>query len=110
MPKYICYFSYTGNAAKAMIEKPTDRTAAARALVESVGGKLECFYWMHGDHDGFFIAELKDGMTAAAVAGAAASTGAITRCETHEIFDRDGQAEILKAARTALGGYKPPTA
>ena len=55
MPKYICFFSYTREAGKAMIEKPTDRVAAAKALVESVGGKMECFYWMHGHHDGFFI-------------------------------------------------------
>ena len=48
MPKYICFFSYTREAGKAMIEKPTDRVAAAKALVESVGGKMECFYWMHG--------------------------------------------------------------
>ena len=56
MPKYICFFSYTRDAAKAMIERPTDRIAAAKALVESVGGEMECFYWMHGHHDGFFIA------------------------------------------------------
>ena len=57
MPKYICFFSDTRDAAKAMIEKPTDRVAAAKALVEAVGGKMECFYWMHGHHDGFFIAD-----------------------------------------------------
>src|SRR5438067_1995262 len=61
MPKYICFFSYTREAGKAMIEKPTDRVAAAKALVESVGGKMECFYWMHGHHDGFFIADYQDG-------------------------------------------------
>ena len=82
MPKYICFFSYTREAGKAMIEKPTDRVAAAKALVESAGGKMECFYWMHGHHDGFFIADYKDGMSAAAVAAAAGSTGAITQIET----------------------------
>jgi uncharacterized protein with GYD domain len=55
MPKYMCFFSYTREAGQAMIEKPTDRVAAAKALVESIGGKMECFYWMHGHHDGFFM-------------------------------------------------------
>ena len=110
MPKYICFFSYTRDAAKAMIEKPTDRAAAARALVESVGGKLESFYWMHGPHDGFFIADYKDGMSAAAVAAAAGSSGAITHVETHELFDGAAQRQIMGAAKTALAGYKPPTA
>jgi uncharacterized protein with GYD domain len=110
VPKYICFFSYTRDAAKAMIEKPTDRAAAAKALVESVGGKLECFYWMHGRHDGFFIAEHKDGASAAAVAAAAGSTGAITQLETHELFDGTAQGQIMRTAKTALAGYKPPTA
>lgn len=110
MSKYICFFSYTRDAAKAMIEKPTDRVAAAKALVESVGGTMECFYWMHGRHDGFFIANYKDGTSAAAVAAAAGSTGGVTQLETHELFDAAAQGQIMKTARTALAGYKPPTA
>jgi uncharacterized protein with GYD domain len=110
MPKYISFFSYTGDAVKAMIEKPTDRAAAAKSLVESVGGKLECFYWMHGHHDGFFIADYKDGMSAAAVAAAAGSAGAVGQLESHELFDSAAQGQIMRAAKTALAGYKPPTA
>jgi uncharacterized protein with GYD domain len=110
MPKYITFFSYTRESAEAMMERPSDRTAAAGALVESVGGKMEAFYWMHGKHDGFIIASYSDGASAAALATAAASTGAIAQTETHEIFDRDAQTQIMKAAKTAVGVYKPPTA
>jgi uncharacterized protein with GYD domain len=110
MPKYICFFSYTPHAAKAMIEKPTDRAAAAKALIESVGGKMECFYWMQGRHDGLFIADYKDGVSAAAAVAAAASTGAITQVESHELFGSEAQGEIMRAAKKALKGYKPPTA
>ena len=55
MPRFITFFSYTGEAAKAMIEHPSDRSAASKALVESVGGTQEAFYWMQGKHDGFII-------------------------------------------------------
>ncbi len=110
MPKYISFFSYTRESARAMVERPSDRTAAARALVEAVGGKMEAFYWMHGTHDGFIIASYPDGASAAALAAAAASTGAITETETHEIFDHDAQAHIVKVAKAAVGTYKPPTA
>jgi uncharacterized protein with GYD domain len=110
MPKYITFFSYTRESAKAMMERPSDRTAAAQALVESVGGRMEAFYWMHGNHDGFIIASYPDGASAAALAIAAASTGAIAQTETHEIFDRDAQTQIVKVAKTAVGVYKPPTA
>jgi len=110
MPKYITFFSYTAASAKAMIEKPSDRHAAAKALVESTGGKLESFYWMQGAHDGFLITELSNAATAAGISAAASSTGAFTSFQTHEIFDREIQAQIVKTAKNALAGYKPPTA
>ncbi len=110
MPAYITFFTYTGAAAKAMIDQPSDRNAAAKTLVESLGGKLEAFYWMSGRYDGFLIAQLPDSMTAAALSAAASSSGAFTEFETHEIFDRDAQAQIVKSAKTATTAYKPPTA
>lgn len=110
MPKYITFFSYTGAAAKALIDKPTDRSAAVKTLVESLGGKLEAFYWMHGNFDGFLIANLPDGASVAALSAAVASTGAVNTLESHEIFDREAQAQIVKSAKTAVVGYQPPTA
>jgi uncharacterized protein with GYD domain len=110
MPRFITFFSYTGEAAKAMIERPSDRSAAAKALTESLGGTLEAFYWMHGHHDGFLITKLPDGVAAAALAGAVGATGAVGGLETHQIFDHDEQAAIVKSAATARGVYKPPTA
>jgi len=110
MPKFITFFSYTGEAAKAMIARPSDRTAAAKALVESVGGTLDGFFWMQGKHDGFLLTTLPDGVAAAALAGAAASTGAITGFETHQIFDHDEQADIVTRAKAATSAYRPPTA
>lgn len=71
---------------------------------------MECFYWMHDHHDGFFIADYKDRMSAAAVAAGAGSTGAITQVETHELFDGDAQGQVMRAAKTTLPGYKPPMA
>jgi uncharacterized protein with GYD domain len=109
MARYITFFSYSAGAAKAMIERPSDRTAAAKALAEAVGGTLESFYWMQGHHDGFLITELPDGVAASALAAAAGATGAITNFETHQIFDHDEQAAIIAAA-AGVHTYRPPTA
>ena len=109
MPRFITYFSYTGESAKAMIKHPSDRSAAAKGLVESLGGTLESFYWMQGKHDGFLITSLPDGVTASALAAAVGATGAIVGLETHQIFDHDEQATIVKQADIALKAYKPPT-
>lgn len=110
MPRFSTFFSYTRDAAKAMIEHPSDRSAAAKALVESLGGTQEAFYWMQGKHDGFLITNLPDGVAASALAAAVGATGAVGGLETHQIFDRDEQAAIVSAAATARKAYKPPTA
>jgi uncharacterized protein with GYD domain len=93
-----------------MIDRPTDRVAAAREIVESVGGRMECFYWMQGNHDGFLIAEYKDAASAAAVAMAAASTGGTSLWESHELFDGAAQEQIMRIAKSARDRYKPPMA
>ena len=110
MPRFITFFSYTAESAKAMIEKPSDRSAAAKALAESLGGTQEAFYWMQGKHDGFLITNLPDGTAAAALAAAVGATGAIGGLETHQIFDHDEQATIVKRAAIARKAYKSPTA
>lgn len=108
MPKFITFFSYTGDSAKAMIDRPSDRSAAARGLVESMGGTVESFYWMQGKHDGFLIYTVPDSVTASALSLAVGATGAITGLQSHQIYDRDEQAAIVAAAKKA--SYKPPTA
>ena len=108
MAKYITFFSYSADAVQAMIHQPSDRSAAAKALVESLGGTMEAFYWMQGAHDGFLITELPDGVKGSALVAAVASTGAVTDLETHEIYHHDQQAAIVDAAKTALEAYTPP--
>lgn len=108
MPKYVTFFSYSGDAVRGMIHHPSDRSEAARTLVESLGGTLEAFYWMQGSHDGFLISDLPDSVSGAALVAAVASTGAITNLETHEIFDHDQQTAIIEGAKTAVESYTPP--
>ncbi len=108
MAKYITFFSYSADAVKSMIHHPSDRSAAATALVQSLGGTVEAFYWMQGQHDGFLITDLPDSISGTALVAAVASTGAITSLESHELFDHDQQAAIVSAAKTALEAYTPP--
>ncbi len=109
MGKYITFFSYTAEAVRGMIDHPSDRTAAVRGLVESLGGSVESFYWMTGAQDGFVITDVPDGVSGVALSAAVASTGAAANLESHEIFDHDQQAEIVAKAKTALQAYSPPT-
>ena len=108
MAKYVSFFSYTSEAVKGMMDRHSDRTAAVKGLVEALGGTLEAFYWMQGDHDGLLISELPDSVSGAALAAAVTASGAISRVETHELFDHDQQASIIELAQTALDAYRPP--
>jgi uncharacterized protein with GYD domain len=108
MPKYALFFSYSNEAWARMISNPGDRAAAARQLVESVGGSLESIHWMLGKHDGIAISDIADSVSAAAVSIAAASTGAFKHCETHELLTQEQLTDTLARASTATRAYQPP--
>jgi uncharacterized protein with GYD domain len=75
MAKYAIFFTYTSEAWARMIQSPGDRTAAVRQLTDSVGGSVECVYWMFGAQDGLAIFDVPDSVSAAAVSVAVGSTG-----------------------------------
>jgi len=107
MPKYLALFSYTDTAMAAMIDNPNDREPAIERVLESVGARLESFYWMFGPHDGIAIVDAPDSVTMAGVSAAVSSTGAI-RSETHQLFTDDEVHQILVTARTARDHFTRP--
>ena len=109
MAKYALFFSYTPESWASMIKNPTDRGAAAKAVAEAVGGKIEGFYWMFGEYDGFAIVDGPDAINAAAVSVAVASSGAMSKAFTTQLFDASDQSALLERAKTALASYAPPT-
>jgi uncharacterized protein with GYD domain len=46
MSFYLYQLSYSSEAMKAMITKPSDREAAARKLIEAAGGKLHHLFFL----------------------------------------------------------------
>ena len=68
--------SYSAEGAKGVRQDGgTKRRDVAGHAVESVGGKIEAFYFCFGDQDAIIIAELPDAASAAAVSLAVSSTG-----------------------------------
>ena len=49
MPHFISQWSFTAAQAKALVDNPQDREAAARRLVEAFGGRLVGYYFMIGE-------------------------------------------------------------
>jgi uncharacterized protein with GYD domain len=48
MAKYVSFFTYTSDAWARMTQHPGDRTATIRQVADSLGGFVECVYWMFG--------------------------------------------------------------
>jgi uncharacterized protein with GYD domain len=106
MAKYMVLFNFGSDAIRRFVASPSDRTAVVKELVESVGGSLECYYWMFGQYDGMAVFEMPDADTAAATILAIASSGAFTRLETHQLIAASDLTSIAKRARGIA--YQPP--
>lgn len=106
MPLYLTRFSYTPQTWRAMIEKPEDRREVARAVIESMGGKLHGFWYAFGEHDGYNLWEAPDNVSMTAVALTIASGGALSSIETTVLLTVE---ETLKAlAKAAQIPYHRP--
>jgi len=106
MAKYMALFNLGGDAIRRFVANPSDRAEAVRVLVESVGGHLECYYWMFGQYDGMAVFEMPDAHTTAATSLAITSSGAFTHFETHELIETGDLTAIAERARGIV--YQPP--
>ncbi len=78
MAKYLVQGSYTAEGLKGLQkDKASGRKAAISKTVQGLGGKLECLYYMLGEHDVICIIDLPDNVSVAALSLAAGASGAI---------------------------------
>ena len=69
MAKYLFEARYTSEGAKGVAkEGGTGRRAAVAKMAESLGGKLESFYFAFGGVDAYVIVDYPDNVSAAAAA------------------------------------------
>ena len=104
MPKYLLHVSYTAEGAKGLLKDGgTKRRQAAQTLIESLGGRMEAFYFAFGKSDAFLIADMPDAISAAAASVAVAATGAATSRSTVLLT-----AEEMDQATRKTTRYSPP--
>ncbi|HEY3916963.1 MAG TPA: GYD domain-containing protein [Stellaceae bacterium] len=78
MPKYLVQASYNAEGVKGLAaDGATARKAAVAKAAESLGGKLEAFYFAFGESDVFSILDLPDNGAAARFAIKVAATGQV---------------------------------
>jgi uncharacterized protein with GYD domain len=110
MTRFVIFFTLTGETINRFIERPSDRAAAVRALLEPVGGKLISYDFMFGEDDGMVVFEVPDSRTAAAISLAVSSTGVFGRIRTHELIPAEDLPALLQRAGSARQSYRAPGA
>jgi len=104
MPKYLIQANYVGEGLKGLLkEGGSSRRAAIEKLFESVGGKVEAFYYAFGDTDLFIVADVPDNVSAAALSLTVNATGAATTKVTVLLT-----AEEMDAAAKKTPNYRAP--
>jgi uncharacterized protein with GYD domain len=106
MALYLTRFSYTPETWARLANNPEDRRDAARAYIESVGGKLHGFWYAFGEYDGYNIWEAPDGVSMAAVAIAISGGGALSKFETTPLLTVEEMLDALGRVKSV--GYRQP--
>ena len=106
MPLYLTRFTYTPETWARLAKHPEDRRAAARAYVESVGGRLHGFWYALGEHDGLTLWEAPSHVAMATVAIALAAGGAVSSGATTTLLTVEETLEALRGVGSVR--YRPP--
>ena len=108
MSHYLIRWQFKDSSARALVERPQDRTGPAQTLIEGFGGKLLCYYFALGEYDGLGICEFSDNVSAAACSMKAASTGAFARFETTPLLTAAEAQAAMTRAKEANVSYRAP--
>ena len=96
MPKYLWKARYSASGmAGVKSEGGGGRRDAVATLAESVGGKLEAFYFAFGDTDAYLVFDFPDNAAAARAAVAVGAAGAAS-VETVALLTPEEMDEALK--------------
>jgi uncharacterized protein with GYD domain len=104
VPKYLVQANYGVEGAKGLLkEGGSSRRAAVEKLFESVGGKVEAFYYAFGEADLFIIADVPDNVSAVALSMTVNAAGTASARMTVLLT-----AEEIDAAAKKTLNYRPP--
>lgn len=101
--------SYTPAAIKAMVDNPQDREAAARPLIEAVGGKLHHLFFCFGKYDIVALIEAPDDSAMATGALTVGASGAFSSGKTTKLMTPADAMDAMAAAQKVASSYTPVT-
>ena len=104
MPKYLVCANYTSTGMRGLLtEGGSKRRDAATAAMESLGAKVEAFYFAFGDNDVYVIVDAPDNVTTAGMCLAIGASGAVST-KTIVLLTPE---EVDQAVKKSVD-YRPP--
>jgi uncharacterized protein with GYD domain len=98
MPKYLYQANYIGEGVKGLLkEGGSSRRAAVEKAAQSLGGKLEAFYYAFGETDAYVVVDLPDNATATALALTVNASGVTVVKTTVLMTPEDVDAAVKKS-------------
>ena len=105
MPKYLWQANYTATGSKGLIKAGgTKRKKAVAAALQTVGGKLEAYYFALGKVDVYIIADVPDNVSIAAASLVINAAGAVAVHTTVLLSPEEMDQAARKYKRVA---YRP---
>ena len=104
MPKVLWKFGYSAEGVKGLLKDGgSARRVATQKAIESLGGRLEAYYFAFGDTDVYIIADMPDAASTAALALTAGASGTGSAKTTVLLTPEDVDAAVRKSPM-----YVPP--
>jgi uncharacterized protein with GYD domain len=91
-----------------MLESPSDREAAAAAIIKAAGGTQKAFYITTGDTDWMSISEFADGVDLLPVGLVISAAGATSNVKTIRAYTATEFRNAQEKAAKIASAYKPP--
>jgi uncharacterized protein with GYD domain len=104
MAKMLIKASYTAEGTRGLLkEGGSSRVSAVTKLIESMGGRVEAFYYAYGDADAIIIIDVPDEASGLALSMAVNASGAVRLSSTPLITP-----EQVDAASKKTVAYRAP--
>jgi uncharacterized protein with GYD domain len=111
MAKFLIRADYKSKGIRGLVkEGGSARRNAVKSMVESMGGKLEAFYFSYGDTDAYVIIDLPDAVSGLALALAVNSSGAVSTATIPLISPEEIDAAAKKVPNYRAPGEPAPAA
>ncbi|MEX5728969.1 uncharacterized protein Ga0609869_002322 [Rhodovulum iodosum] len=107
MATHMTQFSYSGDAIKALVDKPQNRREAVSKVIEAAGGKMEEMYFTFGEFDGVALVSFPSNVDGAAALLTIGASGTLSRMQTTVLLSVEDSVKAMEKAKSLRDSFVP---